>query len=198
MAYEARRDGEFRNELSITLDTNEPTNNQVSALATVLFRKRHAPDPPKNVIFTLNDAEYVRVETEVEGRASALITLPGPGSYRLVAQLEGMPGVRVSRLLTVKETPKKSVKASKISVRVTGKCGEQKLFIYAVAEDGSLVAGAKILLLDGEKPSTFATDESGMFVYQTNFTGVRTFRVRIGENDMDNKQRAWKGVLQGK
>lgn len=93
--------------------------------------------------------------------------------------------------------PEKPAKATKISVRVVGECGEQKLFVYAIGEDGSLVAGAKGILLDGDIPSTFTTDDSGMFVYPTNFIGARTFRVRIGENDQNNQQRAWKGVLQG-
>lgn len=198
MTNEARGRGEPGSGLSLTLET---TLNQcnLKVLATVLFRKKHAPSDQRNVIFALDGDQYPVETTDEFGRVMVEITLPGPGNYRLVAFLAEEPGIRVSRIINIEEPAKpKSAKAVKISVRVIGRCGTQMLFVYAIAEDGSLVPGAKGIMMDGDNPSTFKTDENGMFIYAANFAGQRTFRVRIGENDINNKQRAWKGVLQGK
>ncbi len=201
MTTEARGRRGVGNDFSLILETtiNDKT---VEAMATVLFRKKHAPNPPQSVIFSVAGYDYPAATTDEFGRLTVEHKFPGPGRYQLTAFLVDEPGVRKTQFISISEPEKKAdKKAERISVRVTGKSGEQKLFVYAIASDGTLVPGAKAILMIGQTVTPIVTDENGMYSYQTNHDEDVVARVRIGENDHGengNRDRSWKSVLSGR
>ncbi len=181
--------------LSLVLET---TLNKLSlkVLATVLFRKKQAPRDPQNVIFSLDGDQYPAETTDEFGRVMVEFTLPGPGTYRLVGFLTEEPGVRVSRTITVEEPPKKeSSKPGKLTVRIVGPVGSQKLLITVAEEGGKNIPNFKGLVIDDGTPSEFTTDNFGMFVFPTNIPSgdKRAIRVRVS----DGPGLEWAGVLGG-
>lgn len=186
-------------ELTLLLDMAEPQKKdgiwEVIATATVLFRRKYAPDPQREVVFFLNDEEKAREETDAEsGRASAVIEIPKTGSYIITAFVPGLPGVRGVKRITAKEEKPKPKVPDSLSVSFTGPPGGQLLLISVGAGDGSLIPGFVGVILSGGKVDAFETGPDGTTVHLMNFwEKSRAVKVRVG----NKPEHVWRGVLLG-
>jgi len=195
MTTETRGQREPGSGLSLNLDYTLNKSN-LQALATVTFRKKHAPSEPLNVIFVLIGHDSQVEETDESGRTQATFTLPAPGNYRLVAYLEVEPGNWKSKAVVYEEPPKKEApKPGKLTVRVVGPLGSQKLLITVAEESGKSIPNFKGLIVNNGTPSEFTTDNFGMFVFPTDIPNgdKRAIRVRVS----DGPGLEWAGVLIG-
>ncbi|MBI4385657.1 hypothetical protein HY573_02405 [Candidatus Parcubacteria bacterium] len=129
------------------------------ALATVLFRGRYAPRPPRDVVFEIADiriggVNFVSRETtdDDSGQASVPIPIENPGNYRITAYLADLPGVRASKPILIKEEkPAQPPRVKDLRVWAPGgKDGKYKLSISVVGEDGRPAKGAMVRVFDGE------------------------------------------------
>lgn len=191
--------GERGPELTLLLDVAEPQKKdgtwEVIATATVLFRRKYAPDPQREVVFFLNDEEKAREETDAEsGRASAVIEIPKIGSYIITAFVPGLPGVRGVKRITAKEEKPKPKVPDSLSVSFTGPPGRQLLLISVGAEDGKLISGFVGAILSGGKVDAFETGPDGTTVHRVDFHEESlAVEVRAG----NKRELIWRGVLLG-
>lgn len=82
----------------------------------------------------------------------------------------------------------------KLSVTFSGQRGQQKLLISVAADDGSLIAGFRGTVVDGEEMKPFETGADGTVAYPTDFTEVeRSFEVKAG----NSRELIWRGLLLG-
>ncbi len=104
------------------------------------------------------------------------------------------PGSGLS--LAIEEPPKKEIpKPGKLTVRIVGPLGSQKLFISVSEESGKNIPNFKGLVIEDGVSSEFTTDNFGMFVFPTNIPSgdKRAIRVRVS----DGPGLEWAGVLGG-
>ncbi len=168
MMNEARGRGGVRNDFTIELDITVKPNNVFHAQATVLFRKKHAPDPPKNIIFQLDETNYEPQPTDEYGQVLVPFSLPNPGNYRLTVFLQDDNGVRKTKVLTTPETAKKSKEPKSLDVAISGPLGSQVLLITVAGDGGKPLDGFEGLIFEGGNRKSFTTDKFGTYEHQTN------------------------------
>src|SRR3989338_11327660 len=106
---------------TLFLDFTDPAKKdgewEVVVTATVLYQKRHAPRPSKEVVFQVNGEEVERLSTDDEsGQVVTTIVFPQAGSYLLGAFLADEPGVRYAKRISIKAEEKKTPKPAKLIV----------------------------------------------------------------------------------
>ncbi|TSC60656.1 MAG: hypothetical protein G01um1014107_267 [Parcubacteria group bacterium Gr01-1014_107] len=146
------------------------------------------------VIFESEGKTVEVVETDEEGRASYVYGFEKAGSWLIAVQLEGMPGTRRTKRVSIKEEKPKLKIPKKLLVTFLGPRGQQKLLISVTAEDGSLIAGFRGMVADGDEMKDFVADGDRVAIYPTSFgEAERSFEVRAG----NTRDLIWRGLLLG-
>jgi hypothetical protein len=185
-----------RNELHVRLDVTDPTRKgniwEIAVVATVLYRGRHAPKPPREVVFLVNQAEIERVMTDEEsGQASSVIPLEEPGSYIVTAFVADLPGARATKRVSIKE--EKSPTATRLLVFPLGKDGRYVLTIQVLGgpdgKQGVLEAPIEIEVVHPQDAKTkiknLAADKKGTLTYRLTFSEeLRVLRIRVPGTDL--------------
>ncbi len=182
-----RRD---RSPFSITLDTTEPTKKdgewEMVATATVLYQRRHAPRPPKEVVFQVDGEEVERTPTNDEsGQVTTTFIFPKSGSYLAGAFLADEPGVRYTKRINLKAEEGKSRKPVKLNCYEGGSGNDRRVTLEVLTVEDAPVVGAAVRIVDPELPSGFVelqpTNEKGMTTHSFVLSGdEKVIEIRVG------------------
>ena len=170
MNREKHKGPDFR----IILEVTEPVKNEngwdITAIATVLYHRQYAPDPPKEVIFSLDGVEIDRISTDSEsGQATATINLSTAKNYHISTFLSDFPGIRSSKRIAVKKEEKKNIPAN-LFIDKIGNCGKYTLVFQVLTADNKPVAKADVRIIDSRaKIINLKTGDFGIARYNVRF-----------------------------
>ncbi|TSA46273.1 hypothetical protein D4R51_00435 [bacterium] len=181
------------------LEVTEPVFREdlwfVTIATTVLYLGKHAPNPPVEVVITVDGEEAERVTSDDEsGRVTCETAVGKVGGHIIYASLANAPSVRSSKRISAKKESK-STKAPKfLNVSVTGERGKQGLLISVSDEEGTLIGGFTGTILDGDEKKSFTTDSDGTCLYKTEFSeSSHVVEVRVG----NSPNQIWTEALSG-
>ncbi|KKT16666.1 MAG: hypothetical protein UV98_C0024G0013 [Parcubacteria group bacterium GW2011_GWB1_43_6] len=162
-------------DFSITsFEVSEPVKQDgvwdVVAVVVVSYRKREAPRETQRVIFEAGGKTVEVVETDDEGRASYVYSFDKPGSWLIAIQLEGMPGTRRTKRVSIKEEKPKPAVVKDIVIQYSGKPGDYEVVGQVVAEGAAEKRRIRINEARGlQAEDVKETDENGCFKFSAKF-----------------------------
>lgn len=167
-----------------------PGVNEVTITVTLTEVSSGDPIPAHRVFFFLDGSvdPLKEEETNESGRVSVSLSDLSAGSHLMVCKLkESDLAERVSFTVPLPKTKLPTL----LQVPFSGERGKQRLSITVTAEDGSVIKGLQVTVIDGDKTETHVTGDKP---YQMNFEeSMRRVEVRAG----NAKELVWQAVLLG-
>ena len=160
----------FGSDFSITsLDVPETVEpgREFTAVAVVSYRRREVPRQQHEVIFEIDGTEIGEAPTDGEGRASLDHSFDAVKTYRISAQIRGVPASRVRKLIRVDRPKPKSL--GKPTASAVGGRGNYLISVHVPHEDGSPAEDVPVRLLvtpfgAATKVVDLTTDQNGFAV----------------------------------